>query len=222
MRKKVRRRFKFKDYFKIFVFFIPFFITALLIFVDVSLRPVVQKVAQTRTQSIVTQTINNTITTQIENLEISYEDLVILQKDNDGEIISLSYDSLQMNRLKALMTSAVLSDTDKIPSSYIHIPIGNITSFDLFQNKGPTLKFKITPITYVEVDIETEFENTGINQVNHRIFLTFDVSSDALISNYSTNINIKTKVCVAETIIVGKVPNNIGSNSLMLSEGSFE
>ncbi|MEG0090863.1 MAG: sporulation protein YunB, partial [Oscillospiraceae bacterium] len=67
------------------------------------------------------------------------------------------------------------------------------------------------PSSYVESDIESVFQNTGINQINHQIFIIVRVVGSALIPNFSTSITVENKVCVAETIIIGKVPNNIGN-----------
>ena len=78
------------------------------------------------------------------------------------------------------------------------------------QNKGPKLKFTITPSSYVEADVESVVQNTGINQINHQIFIVIKVTANALIPNYSTSIYSENKVCVAETVIIGKVPDTIG------------
>ena len=94
----------------------------------------------------------------------------------------------------------------------IYIPIGSISNLDMLNNKGPLLHFVITPAAFVETDIESEFETTGINQVNHRIFIVLKISASALIPNYSTDVEFKTRVCVAQTVIVGKVPENIFDN----------
>ena len=88
----------------------------------------------------------------------------------------------------------------------------------MLNNKGPLLHFVITPAAFVETDIESEFETTGINQVNHRIFIVLNVSATALIPNYSTDVNFKTRVCVAQTVIVCKVPENISDNLHYLND----
>ena len=61
----------------------------------------------------------------------------------------------------------------------------------------------------METDIESVFETTGINQVNHKIFIVLEITASALIPNYSTNVKFRTNVCVAQTVIIGKVPENI-------------
>ena len=60
--------------------------------------------------------------------------------------------------------------------------------------------------------MESVFQNTGINQINHQIFITVKVTANALIPNYSTSVYSENKVCVAETVIIGKVPDSIGNN----------
>ncbi|MEG1049954.1 MAG: sporulation protein YunB [Oscillospiraceae bacterium] len=125
--------------------------------------------------------------------------------------MSINYNSWHINKLKSELTYAVLEETQKLPETDIYIPIGNIFDIDFLQNKGPKLKFTFTPSSYVESDIESVFENKGINQTNHQIFIIIRVIGSALIPNFSTSVTMENKVCVAETIIMGKVPNNIGN-----------
>ena len=113
---------------------------------------------------------------------------------------------MQVNKLKSEITHAVIEETEKIPDTDLYIPLGTITGIDMIQNKGPLLKFTINPSSYVQSDIESVFQNTGINQVNHRIFIILKVTANSLIPNYSSSVVIENKVCVAETIIIGKVP----------------
>ena len=186
--------------------------TAIFIYVDFSLRPSVVSMAQYKMKSLVTQAVNKAIIEKMEENEISYEELVVVHKDESGVVTSVTYDSLQVNKLKSEIIEAVIEETNKIDDTKIYIPIGNITHIDLLQSKGPRLEFTITPSTYVSADIESNFQNTGINQVHHQIFIVVKVVTSALVPNYSTNVEVESKVCVAQTIIIGKVPNNIGNS----------
>ena len=148
----------------------------------------------------------------MEQSPLSYGDLITVERNENGEITLLSYNALEVNRLKSQITSTVISKVQMMDKANIYIPIGSISNLDMLNNKGPLLHFVITPAAFVETDIESEFETTGINQVNHRIFIVLKISASALIPNYSTDVEFKTRVCVAQTVIVGKVPENIFDN----------
>ena len=185
---------------------------AAFIYVDLRLRPAVITVAQYHIQSLINKAVNNAIISVMDKTQYSYDDLVEINRNSADEIVSVNYNSLHINKLRSELIKVSIEETQKIPVSYVYIPIGNITSIDILQNKGPKLKFTVTPSSYVEAEVESVFQNTGINQINHQIFITVKVTANALIPNYSTSVYSENKVCVAETVIIGKVPDSIGNN----------
>ena len=189
-----------------------FMFTIIFVFIDSRIRPQIITLARYKVQSVVTQAANQAIIEQMEQSPLSYGDLITVQRNENGEITVLSYNALEVNRLKSQITSTVISKVQMMDKADIYIPIGSISNLDMLNNKGPLLHFVITPAAFVETDIESEFETTGINQVNHRIFIVLKISASALIPNYSTDVEFKTRVCVAQTVIVGKVPENIFDN----------
>lgn len=209
----MQRKYKIENsLFKNKLFMVLLVFTVAYIFLDSRIRPQVITLAKYKVQSMVTQAANQAIIEQMEQSPLSYGDLITVQRNTDGEITLLSYNALEVNRLKSQITSTVISKVQMMDKAHIYIPVGSISNFDLLNNKGPSLHFVITPAAYVETDIESEFETTGINQVSHRIFIVLKVSASALIPNYSTDIQFATRVCVAQTVIVGKVPENISDN----------
>ena len=191
--------------------------TLLFIITDYRIRPQVVTLAKYKVQSMVTQAANQAIIEQMEQSPLSYGDLITVQRNQNDEITLLSYNALEVNRLKSQITSTVLSKVQMMDKAHIYIPIGSITNLDFLNNKGPRLHFVVTPAAFVETDIESEFDTTGINQVNHRIFIVLKIKASALIPNFSTDVDFKTRVCVAQTVIVGKVPENISDNLHYLS-----
>ena len=194
------------------LFLVLLILTVIFIFADSRIRPQVVTLARYKVQSLVSQAANQAIIEQMELSPLSYGDLITVQRNEAGEITLLSYNALEVNRLKSQITSTVISKVQMMEKADIYIPLGSLTNLDILNNKGPLLHFVVTPTAYVETDIESEFETTGINQICHRIFIILKMSASALIPNYSTDVNFSTRVCVAQTIIVGKVPENISDN----------
>ncbi len=188
-------------------------ITGLFILLDIRLRPLIIEMARYKVQTLVTQAANDAIIEEMEKTPLSYGDLITVSRDEKGDVSLLSYNALEVNRLKSKISSSVIDKVSAIKETNIYIPIGNISNFDYLHNKGPKLSFKITPTAIVQTDIENNFEYTGINQVNHRIFIVLRIKATALIPNYSSTTEFETRVCVAQTVIIGKVPNNIGNNT---------
>lgn len=188
---------------------LPFLMIFSILFVDLRLRPQVSDMAKYKVQGIITRAANEVIAQELLKTDTSYDDLVKIAENSAGEVTFLTYNSILINNIKSNITAEIIKAVDDMGQTDIYIPIGNITNIDLLQNKGPAIKFTISPAVYVETSIESEFLNTGINQVLHKIYVNVRVTALALIPNYTTTANFETKVCIAQTVIVGNVPNNI-------------
>lgn len=188
------------------------------IYIDSQIRPIIQNMSRYRVQSMITKLANETIIDEMINNNIQYDDLVTINQDSFGNITLLSYNTMQVNKLKYKLTQALSKNLSDLPRADIYVPILNITGIEILQNRGPRLKFTIYPVAYLETEMDSIFENNGINQVGHKIFINIKINATAFVPNYSSNINFETKVCVAQTIIIGKVPNNISDNFLRFSD----
>ncbi len=195
-----------------YLYFGLILVVTLFIVVDIRIRPLIIEKAKYKVQTVVTQAVNEAIIEEMEKTPLSYGDLITVSRDESGDVSLLSYNALEVNRLKSQINTSVIQKVAQLGDTDINIPIANITNIDYLHNKGPELTFTITPVAFVETDIESDFEYTGINQVNHRIFIVLKITASALIPNYSANVYFETKVCVAQTVIIGKVPENIGNN----------
>lgn len=60
----------------------------------------------------------------------------------------------------------------------------------------------------VDVNFGTEFEHAGINQTRHRVYLIVNTEAKVIVPFNSSNMHVTTYLPVAETIIVGKIPEN--------------
>ena len=96
------------------------------------------------------------------------------------------------------------ADTDL---TRISIPLGNLIGGTLLSGKGPRLKLDILSVTNVVTSFRNEFTSAGINQTRHRIILDVDVSLEVLMGPDSGTDSVLTEVIVAETVIVGSVPD---------------
>jgi sporulation protein YunB len=85
-----------------------------------------------------------------------------------------------------------------------------ITGSKILANFGPMIKISLYPVGTVQVDTKEAFEEAGINQTRHRILL--EITAEIKVVQpllTSSNMKIKTDVPIAETIIIGNVPQAI-------------
>ena len=72
---------------------------------------------------------------------------------------------------------------------------------------GPKISSKISLCGSVITDITSEFDSSGINQTIHRIVVKINSDVSVMLPSFTTTVNVNTSICIAETVIVGIVPN---------------
>lgn len=172
------------------------------------LEPVALELAMANVTDIITMEINDIIAEKVLDGSIQYDDLTYFEKDGNGDIAALITNIPAINGLQAELTKAVterLSDTSEIP---IVVPLGNVIGGALLSGKGPYIPIEIISLSNVTTQFRNEFSSAGINQTRHQIMLDIDVSIGILLAGYSDYWDsVHTEVVIAETVIVGNVPN---------------
>ena len=88
----------------------------------------------------------------------------------------------------------------------LSIPIGTLTGSALLAGRGPRISVRMESVGSSSARFENRFDSAGINQTNHQIALEVDVSVSILLPGFTTATTVSTAVTVAETVIVGSVP----------------
>lgn len=188
------------------------------------IEPSIIAMCEIRANSIGVSVSNKAIKQVME--EVGYDmELVVLEKDEAGNIIALQANVVEMNYISSLIGSRTQQMYNELTEAYVKIPIGNFTGNALLAGRGPSIQVKIVPVGTVGSDFKTEFVSTGINQTRHRVYLQV-ISSMRVIAPFTTKtIKVVNNVNVAETVLIGEVPNsyynlegvdNIGDDSLNL------
>ena len=123
-----------------------------------------------------------------------------------------------MNLLRAALVSDVLAALDGVDVSDIRIPLGSLLDLDVLWAKGPALRVHSMTVGTVDAEFSSEFSSAGVNQTLHRIWLQVDVPLTLILPGGPVETQLETRLCVAETVIVGQVPETY----LQLSPGWSE
>jgi len=176
--------------------------------IEKNLGPTLLAIAEARARIIATETINDAINKKIAR-NVQYKDLISVHKSIKGEVALIQINITEINRLKSETALYVADSLKEITMNEIGIPIGQITGSNILANFGPSIKFSILPVGTVEVDISEAFEEAGINQTRHKVFIDVKTWIRIAVPLVSSSIQVSTHIPIAETIIVGNVPETI-------------
>ena len=174
---------------------------------DSSTRPMVAALAETGTSNAVTRIVNDAVDHTLAAEAVSYGDMISLQTDSSGQITALTSNSVEMNRLRTRILDEVVAQVDILDSKTLGIPLGNLTGIAVFSDKGPTLPVKVLSVASAEGSFRNQFTAAGINQSYHQVVLDVTVNVKLLVPGGTVETAVATQVSVAETVIVGKVPD---------------
>lgn len=201
-----RRRLDRRAVVRVLVFFLLVLLFTLLLTGTARMRPLLESLATTRVSNTVNRIIFEAVNEAIQEGDISYEELISLEKDNEGKITAVHSNMAAFNRLQAQILDIILARIDQVSARELSIPIGTLTGSALLAGRGPRISVRMESVGSSSARFENRFDSAGINQTNHQIVLEVDVSISILLPGFTTATTVSTAVTVAETVIVGSVP----------------
>lgn len=191
----------------------------LLWFMQQNLNQVVLSMAYANAQALTVSVLNQAVQ-EVLATGVSYDDMMIVQKDDAGRVSLLQANTTLMNSLAsetALHAQAALSSLE---SQFVSIPLGAALGVTILAGSGPRIRVQILPVGAVSAQFSTEFQSAGINQTRHKILLTLEATVRLVIPNGVEEVAVSSQMAVAESIIVGLVPDSfvdVNNDSEMLN-----
>lgn len=139
--------------------------------------------------------------------EMRYNDLVTVVRGESGDILSFSANALKINKIARDTASISQSNLKNLSLNGIPIPLGALTGIEAFAGLGPSIQFRIIPVSSVSCGFSSEFESVGINQTKHSIYLNVVADISIVMPSSTENFAVTTQILVGESVIVGKVPD---------------
>ena len=191
---------------------------AVFLLIDRNFKPLVFSLAEARSAAMASQVLNGALAEAIED-GIAYEDLMTVRMDERGQVALLMANTMRMNQLADHAGQAALRRLNNMSSERVTVPLGAVLGMTLFAGTGPGIPVSIVPIGSIATDFATEFEACGINQTRHKVYLKVTASIRIVIPTGAKTTQVSANMLVAESIIVGSVPEgfvgyNIGEEEL--------
>ncbi len=139
--------------------------------------------------------------------EMRYDDLVTVLRNEAGEIVSFSANPLKINKIARDTASISQSNLKNLSLNGIPVPLGALTGIEALAGLGPSIHFRIIPVSSVSCGFSSVFESVGINQTKHSIYLNVIADISIVMPSRTKNFAVTTDILVGESVIVGKVPD---------------
>ena len=172
---------------------------------ECALRPVLAAAARYQVRSQVTAAVEQWAARDLQERGVDYSDFVTITRNEAGEITALSADMARLNLLRAELSAHLLQ---RLEDSQLEltVPVGSLLPLEPTWARGPELHLRALALGTASAEFESEFTSAGINQTRHRLWLELSVPVTVLLPGGGEELTVDSHLCVAETVIVGRVP----------------
>ncbi|MBR4950134.1 MAG: sporulation protein YunB [Clostridia bacterium] len=201
-KKKYKKRF-------IKLFFVLIFMIFGLILFDIRIKKVVESSYSAYVKKQATNAVISAVNTHLSEDDNFYQDIITVSTDEGGKVTSIKTDTKKLNTILADLSSRIVNNLENKGKFYIYIPIGSVFSDHFFAGKGPKIKIRgIFPPGQISTDLKSDFVSAGINQTKHSIYLDFSAKAGVILATKNIDMDFKTRISIAETVIVGDIPES--------------
>ena len=169
-------------------------------------RDAIRSLARTQVVNSTSDLINDAIDEQIETGNIQYDRMVYFEKDLNGRITALKTNMSEVNRLKTDILNIINDEILALDTSDLGIPLGSLLLPEILSGKGPKIPVQILAIRNSDASFESAFSEAGINQTLQQLTMHISVDVAILVLGETESFSVSSQVVVAETVIVGQVP----------------
>lgn len=167
----------------------------------------IRDLAETQVRNATSDLINDAIDRQIEQENIKYDRIVYFEKDLNGRITALKTNMSEVNRLKTDILNLINDEILALDSSDLGIPLGSLLLPELMSGRGLEIPVRILSIRNSDASFSSDFREAGINQTLQQLNMEVCVDVTTLVLGQTAVFTVSSQVVVAETIIVGQVPD---------------
>ncbi|MBR6668232.1 MAG: sporulation protein YunB [Clostridia bacterium] len=175
--------------------------------VERNLTRVVLSLAQAQARAMAVRILNEAAAELLSSGEVTYDALMHVTSDETGRVRLIQANTPEMNRLASRVSLMSQEKLHATPDQVVRVPLGSALGLTLFAGAGPKIEVHVLPVGSVHAAFHTDFQTAGINQTRHRVTLQLTAQVQLVIPTGAQTVQAVTQVAMAESIIVGEVPD---------------
>ena len=195
-----------------------FFVLSLTVYYINIMLPIIKTYSYAETEAATERAVNMAVSNVI-NRTLNYDTLIDINYSPTGEIVSFSANQYEINTITREIIKETQYQMNHLTSDGLNIKLGTFLGFPFLIERGPNINLKLMPIGAVKGEFKSEFSSVGINITKHSLSLYVSTHISIVLPVKNYEVITLTQVLLAESIIVGKVPevylNGGGTNKLL-------
>lgn len=203
MRKRIKKRYSIQ---KIMLVFLLLAVVCGGFLFERHLGLVVTDMARYRCNLSAARVLSDSVTQVMEGT--GDDPILLVGRSLSGDVTSIETDIRQANLLQAELMAAITDGLRGLSEETLKIPVGTLLGGYVMTGHGPEISFRFQPEGALTVRLLSRFESGGVNQTRHQILLSVEAQMLAVTSVRTVSVVVPAEFILAETVIVGAVPEN--------------
>lgn len=185
-----------------------------LVFIEKRLEPTLLILASQKAEQLAKEAITDAVTKRISQQGVDFNQIVKIDKDNEGRIQAYQFNFKEYARIVGETTSRVQNKLQEFEEDKVDrtIPLGLATGNSFLAQMGPNLPVTFVPIGSVKTKLETELKEAGINMVLATVYIFVEVDLRIVIPFATEEQTVTTKIPITHSLIIGDVPQYLYNN----------
>lgn len=175
------------------------------VFFQKNVTKILYRLSEASVQSMTVISVNEAVSETLERID--YDSLVTVTHGSDGAVTGISANAQNVNLLAWTTASLSMANLSARSENGIKVPVGAFTGIEFLAGFGPKVTFKIISVSRVSCEFESAFSSAGVNQTRHSVYMDVEATVTVVMPSGSKEISSVTEVLVAESVIVGEVPD---------------
>lgn len=177
------------------------------IYLQTVIDPNLEDISRMRAEVLVTRSINRALSELFQEQAVE-EDLFLLKKDENGKTELVQANSIAINILLTQLSLNLQDAFSTMDEEALQVPLGALMGSKMLSQTGPCADVVIKPVSVLSTDFRTEFASKAINQTKYKIYIVLKCRIKVMAPFSSRNFDTSSKILLAETVILGDVPDS--------------
>ena len=170
-----------------------------------AITPIIERQCRVKARSLATEFANESCINNMQN--ITYDDLCTIEKDETNDVSLIKMNSININKLNSKIALEVQEKLNDTTISKFYVKLGSFTGIKLIAGRGPDVEVRMSTIGEVTTELKSEFEEMGVNQTLHRLYINVNCNVSLLTPFKDVDEHITAQVLISETVISGDIPD---------------
>ena len=170
-----------------------------------AITPIIERQCRVKARSLATEFANEACINNMQN--ITYDDLCSIEKDETNDVSLIKMNSININKLNSKIALEVQEKLNDTTISKFYVKLGSFTGIKLLAGRGPDVEVRMSTIGEVTTELKSEFEEMGVNQTLHRLYINVNCNVSLLTPFKDVDEHITAQVLISETVISGDIPD---------------